>query len=355
MQPLELKRPETEEERAPRRLLSFLESRKDDLSPLLIATHNFPDPDAMASAFALKFLAKEGFGIDSRIVYGGMIGRTENREMAKQLKIPLNKLKATDFKRFPNIALVDTQPKFQNNSFPGNRRATLVIDQHPPDVEPAADCAIVDPNCGATSVILAQALLLREISLPTNLATALAYGILSDTLDLSRVRRKDVIRAYLDILPQCDMKLLARIRNPFQSRSYFSNVGRGVRNAVVFRRLIVSQLGRVRHPDSVSQMADFLLTYEKVTWSFCTGRFQGRLHVSLRTQVSDANAGETLRDIFDNRKAAGGHGNIAGGSLTIGKDKPEEIWREAEETLQARLVKRLRISSRIKPRRAFNV
>jgi nanoRNase/pAp phosphatase (c-di-AMP/oligoRNAs hydrolase) len=65
------------------RLLDFLSQRQDSLSPLLILTHNYPDPDGLAAAFALGYLAQQHFGITWKIAYGGMIGRSENRAMVK--------------------------------------------------------------------------------------------------------------------------------------------------------------------------------------------------------------------------------------------------------------------------------
>lgn len=76
-----------------RRLLGFLSKRRDSIFPLLILTHNYPDPDALAAAFALDCLA-EGYGIQTTIAYGGVIGRAENRAMVRILKIPVRKVKS---------------------------------------------------------------------------------------------------------------------------------------------------------------------------------------------------------------------------------------------------------------------
>jgi nanoRNase/pAp phosphatase (c-di-AMP/oligoRNAs hydrolase) len=69
-----------------RRLLRFLRRRRGGLSPLLILTHDFPDPDALASAFALQHVAQSAFQIQSRIVYGGELGRTEKKMMVRLLR-----------------------------------------------------------------------------------------------------------------------------------------------------------------------------------------------------------------------------------------------------------------------------
>jgi len=204
-----------------RRLLAFLSRQRKRLSPLLILTHDFPDPDALASAFALQYLAQSAFDIQSRIAYGGEIGRTENRTMVRLLRIPLHRMRKVWLKNYACIALVDTQPAFGNNSFPGGKRATIIIDQHGPHTPPQADLVLVDPDCGATCVIIAQALLARREPIPARVASALAYGILTDTLDLYRAKRPDVVQTYLRVLQQADMRTLARIQNPTRSRRFF--------------------------------------------------------------------------------------------------------------------------------------
>ncbi len=325
-----------------RKILRFLSRRRGTLSPLLILTHDYPDPDTLASAYALQYLAARRFGIESKIVYGGIIGRMENREMVRLLKLPVRKLQASDLRKFEHVALVDTQPGFQNNSFPKNRRATLVIDQHPSVEKPAADLAVIDPDCGATCIILAKALLRSKTELPSGVATALAYGILSDTLNLYRARRPDIMETYLAILPRCDLRVLAQIQNPARSRRFFTTLARGIETARVSRRLIVSHLGVVENPDLVSQIADFLLTYSRMHWSLATGRFGHKLHVSLRIDNPNADAGEILRDIFEHRGEAGGHDAIAGGSFKVGPAS-QARWQEAEESLLDRLRRRVRV------------
>ena len=82
-----------------RRLLAFLSRHRARLSPLLILTHDFPDPDALASAFALQYLAQTAFDIQARIAYGGELGRTENRMMVRLLRIPLQRMRKTWLKK----------------------------------------------------------------------------------------------------------------------------------------------------------------------------------------------------------------------------------------------------------------
>ncbi len=344
------KLPENLAARHGRKLLRFLDKEKSSISPLLIITHDYPDPDAIATAMALQYLAERAHGIRSRIVYKGIIGRVENRAMVSLLRIPVHKIRPSDIRNYEHAALIDTQPDFENNPYPRNRKVTLVIDQHPYVRPPLARLALIDTECGATSIILAQALLLSGLEIPKRVATALVYGILSDTLGLYRAHRADIIQTYLDILPLCDMRALIRIQNPPKSKKFFGTLRDGLQNARASRGLIVSHLGGVDHPDLVSEIADFLLTYRGMDRSLCTGRYKGKLYVSLRSNRLTDDTPEILRNIFDDRKEAGGHDRVAGGSFHIGgKEGNERPWRDAEERLVTRLQKRLSLS----PRGAF--
>ncbi|MBI4055474.1 MAG: DHH family phosphoesterase [Elusimicrobia bacterium] len=322
-----------------RLLLDFLSQKGKSLSPLLILTHDHPDPDSMASALALSYLAEKTAGIRTRIVYGGIIGRPENRMMAKLLHIPLRPLLETDLQRHSSVALVDTQSPFANNRFPPHRKATLVIDHHPPHRQTQAELAWIDESVGATATLLVEALKETGLGIPTRLATALLYGISSETQGLGRGADKRDVRAYLSLVPLSHTAVLARIQNPSRPRFFFVMVGKAIQNAFVCRNVIGGHLGAVPDPDIVAQTADFLLSHENMRWALSTARYDGRLHVSLRSSNPRANAGRILARLL--RGTAGGHERIAGGALEIARDASEEVWLKEEQAVVSGFLKML--------------
>jgi hypothetical protein len=48
---------------------------------VLVVVHNFPDPDALASAATFKYLAEELYKVKVSIGYGGNVGRAENKTL----------------------------------------------------------------------------------------------------------------------------------------------------------------------------------------------------------------------------------------------------------------------------------
>ncbi|MDE2141224.1 MAG: DHH family phosphoesterase [Elusimicrobia bacterium] len=316
-----------------RRLLKFLEEKGRGLSPLTILTHDHPDPDALASAWALELLARSIGKVRCRIVYGGIIGRAENRMMAERLRVPAHSLRKGELAGVPHLALVDTQPPFKNNRCPPRRIPDLIIDHHPRHADTQADMLLIDEEVGATTTILVEALMAAGLRVPGHLATGIVYGIGSETQNLGREATPRDMNAYQHFWPKAHMKTLWRISYPQRSEAFFETLARGVREAFIAGRVVGVHLGEVNTPDRVAQIADFLLTLEKMRWSVVTARYQGRLHVSLRSNDPGAGAGRLLKRLLRGGNRGGGHAMIAGGSLELEAAADETAWRGAEDRL----------------------
>lgn len=311
-------------------IAAFLSRQRGALSRLVILTHDHPDPDAIASAWALAHLAERLGGARSRIVYGGVIGRMENQTMVRTLRVPIRPVKSQELAQADHVALVDTQPPFQNNRFPPRRRATLVIDHHRRNPHTVADFLLIDETAGATTTLLAEALLAARLEVPSRLATALVYGISSETQNLGREAGPRDIAAYRAFFPKASIATLSKIQNPPRPGSFFTTLGRAIHHAFIIGRVIGVHLGSAPSQDVVAHMADFLLTHEKMRWSVVTGRYDGRLFVSLRTRNPRAEAGRLLWRLLGSGTSAGGHAMIAGGSIPVGTSASEAAWVSAE-------------------------
>jgi nanoRNase/pAp phosphatase (c-di-AMP/oligoRNAs hydrolase) len=316
-----------------RKLVALLKDGARQLSPLTILTHDHPDPDALASAWALAHLAYGLSKIRTRIVYGGVIGRAENRLMAERLLIPAHPLRPGEIKAAAHVALVDTQPPFRNNRFAPRRHAELIIDHHGRHADTQADVALIDDSVGATSTILGEALLESGLAIPRRLATAIVYGIGSETQNLGRDGGARDMAVYQALWPKANMRALWKISYPRRSAVFFAELGRAIRHAFVCRQIIGVHLGPLQSPDAVAQIADFLLTLEGMRWSFVTGRYQGRLHLSLRTGDPSERAGTLLKRLLGGGNRGGGHAMIAGGAVEVGLEAPDHEWRQMEEKL----------------------
>ena len=326
-------------------LLDFLAAEGRRLSPLLILTHDHPDPDALASAWGLAHLARSLGGIKARIGYGGAIGRAENRMMAERLGIPAERLGPREIASFDHAALVDTQPAFRNNRFPPRRKPDIIIDHHPLNAATRARFAWIDKTAGATTTLIAEAFLASGVRVPPRLSTAIVYGIGSETQNLGREATGRDLAVYQAFWPKASVKTLWNIAYPRHSSDFFATIARAIRRCFTARNVIGTNLGPLKSPDRVAQVADFLLTHESMRWSIVTGRCRGKLHVSLRTTDPEGGAGRLLRRLLGGQNRAGGHEMIAGGALEVGADASEEKWAEVEDAvmlafLESRGIKR---------------
>src|SRR5713101_2062679 len=76
----------------------------------LILTHDNPDPDSLAAAVALEYLLERRAGIESKVAYGGIIGRSENAALVKVLHLRAYPVSEVSLADYDLRALVDTQP-----------------------------------------------------------------------------------------------------------------------------------------------------------------------------------------------------------------------------------------------------
>ncbi|MDW7680005.1 MAG: DHH family phosphoesterase [bacterium] len=320
--------------------LAQLDQILSDRKKMLIVVHNYPDPDAIAAAWALSYLAEKRNKVQSSIAHGGFIGRAENKVMLSELKINLKNISRIKFNSYDCIAVVDTQPQAGNNSLPLEVRCDLVINHHPLRKKNLCGFQIIEPEVGASATILTEILIASEVDIPKDLATALAYAIRSETQDLGRETSERDIQAYHHVYSRSNMPKLARITKPKLPRSYFNMLANTLHCTVSFRNIICAHLGKVEVVEMVAEMADLLLRHKHISWSLCTGHFNEELFLSLRSSNPQAKAGKLIQRIILDRKNAGGHGMFAGGKISIAGMEQEEII-QLEKRLSDELAKQL--------------
>ena len=320
----------------------------DRPGPLVILPHDNPDPDSMASAAALKFIAGSLLEKPAHIALGGIVGRAENRAMRTYLNIDLVPVSEVRFDGDTQIALVDTQPGRPNNSLPEGIVPHVVIDHHPAYAEyPGVPFLDLREAYGATSTILTE--YLRESKLPVDhkIATALFYGITAETQDLGREATPADIEAAHFLYPYTNKRRLAKIENARVPREYFRIFREAIDKAVLYGdRIVLSVLDEVQYPDMVAEVADFLLRLDHVDWAAAIGTFEGCLHCSIRTTERETNAGEILQRVLGS-KLAGGHDQIAGGRIPVGRDHEARL--RAASTVRDRLLAELGVSEQGRP------
>lgn len=291
---------------------------------ILIVCHNNPDPDTIASAAALKSLFLHTSRAKVTVCYGGIIGRAENRQLTRRLKIDMIPIRDVDFRDHSLVCMVDTQPGTGNNSLPRGILPHIVIDHHPLRRN-TAKCAFADvrPKYGSTSTIMTE--YLRELELPIDkmLATGLFYGLKTDTNGLLRSATKADLDAFNFLFPKIAPKTLASIENPRIPKSYFLKFADGINGSIQYGDVIISQMGKLHNPDIAAEMADFLLRMENIHWSLCIGEYRDEMVMSVRTSRRGWWAGRVAIKVLRGLGTGGGHEKAAGGRVNISGLSPE--------------------------------
>lgn len=334
-------KPKTHRGRKIGQLLELLSGRKN----MLIVMQDYPDPDAIASAAALRLLANQKTVVQCSFGYGGTVGRAENQALVKYLGMKLHDVHNLDLSKFDVIAMVDTQPASGNNALCHDVIPDIVIDHHPirsnSRRSPYTD---VRGKYGATSTILAEYLEDALLDPGVQIATALLYGIRSDTQDLGQEASNADIQALVRLYPKANHRMLGRIVLEKLPRAYFELLHRGLQSAVAYSRCVISGLGEIDNPDMIGEVADLLLRDQESTWSFCYGWYQNRLLISVRTSEPDADAGKIVQGVVGRKGSGGGHSVMAGGQIPLDSDSKTKRA-SLEKTIVNRFLKKLNVKN----------
>ncbi len=316
------------------KLLSLLKGKRK----VLIITHENPDPDSIAAAFGLKYIFRRTMGVSSIIAYGGIIGRAENQSMVKLLDIDMVPLGGISTRNYSVIAVVDCQPHTGNLPLAKGIKPNILIDHHPLRKSSAnAEFIDVRRGIGSTSTIIAQYIRLLGIEMDKKVATALFYGIKSDTRDLGRQSTDADIRASVYLFPYTLQKKLARIEHPEMPKEYFIELCSVLNNAKIYGDVVVARVNMIGWPEMIGEFADELIQMEGMRWCICYGRHNGSLLFSIRTTRSSHMAGVLAHKICHGIGKGGGHETFAAGKIDLAQALKKV--RDPEDILLKRFLK----------------
>jgi nanoRNase/pAp phosphatase (c-di-AMP/oligoRNAs hydrolase) len=321
-----------------RRLIAAARGKR---RPLVHLQHN-PDPDALASGVALQYLLKRLLGLDTILTHTGQVGRSENRSMLRWLGIRIIPAYKVDYADFDLVAVVDTHPGSGTCRLPGGVVPDIVVDHHPMD-EAMEGVAVpfLDTHFGSTSTMVGWLMVENNIPASKRVATALVYGIKTDTLDLSRSENPYDERVYHEMYERSDRQILRRIQRARLPQDYFQVLERGLRRARVTDFTVTTYLGKVDHSDAVAEMADLLFRLEGMRWAMVGGIKGPMMYISLRAvRAEGVDAGRVASAISDGN--GGGHETFAAAQIHRPADgtRPEaffdSIWVRFLEEVRAK-------------------
>ncbi len=299
-------------ERALRRARThhMAEELREALAPaknLLILVQHDPDPDAIASALALRTILGRN-KTTAPIGSFGQVTRPENVTMIRLLEVEIEHITPDHLDQYDGIALVDVQPPYFNDLL---SRVDAVIDHHPCVASYDAGYADVRTNVGSTSTIFVQYLQAINAKVPQRLATALYYGLKTDTLFLGRETTDADIDAFTYLYPLANHSLIRRMERPELPLRDLDALGYALRARAISDTTFFTHLGLVEREDVLPQFAEFCLQVEGIERSVVSGIFCGNLVVSLRSHAHVKGSGGLVRHSFGQFGSAGGHRSMA--------------------------------------------
>lgn len=282
----------------------------------VIAIRGYPDPDSIGSAMAHAYICAQ-YDIEATILYFDDISHQENRALVKRLAIEMVRYSPKmDLGQFDRMAIVDSQTVVLPNDV-----ATIpivsVVDHHKYQGEPLAEFVDIREDSGSTCSIYAEYLadglakLERENPQCAKLASALLYGIRSDTDDYLLARELDY-RGAAYLAPYADHELLMGISKQSVSPRTMEITQKAYANKVIAGTFLISGVGFVRDEDrdSIGQAADYLLQREGIDTVLCYGIVNNQyVDGSLRTTSSVVDPDRFLKELL----GSDAHGNAYGG------------------------------------------
>ena len=275
-----------------------------------------PDPDGIACGYAIRALLGRKRTTAPMISFGE-VKRPENRAMVDALGIEVQTITPEELDEFDGLVLVDLQPNVLGENPPARVLSVdAVIDHHPERSGYDAVIRDIRPPYGATASILTEYLRAANMEVGPKLATALLYGIKSDTQLLGRETSSHDMDAFAFLHSLHSPALLRRIERPALPIDGLRALGRALCNTEVKDDIHLLVLGKVRE-DVIPQVAEMALQAEGAEWAIAAGIVGRDLVFSVRNLGYVRAAGDVVRAVVEGLGVGGGHRSMAKGIIPL--------------------------------------
>jgi len=272
------------------------------------------DPDALASAMALSriFWRKVKKVQIFRI---NRIDRADNLAFVRMLDIGNSHIRLLKKSGFTKWAIVDSQPS-HNPAFAGIE-FDIIIDHHLLTADLAAEFIDIREEYGSNAAIMTEYLKALKITPSPRLATALFYGIKSDTNNFVRETAVADMVAFRYLYDFINPNIIKKIESAEFSRKTLSDFKKAIEAMVFFKEMAVIHMGSVEKPDTLVIVADFFLKIAEANWSIVSGVYDQTLIVIFRNAGFRRDAGKLAKEMFDAIGSAGGHKSAARAEIPL--------------------------------------
>ncbi|EPR35448.1 phosphoesterase RecJ domain protein [Alkalidesulfovibrio alkalitolerans DSM 16529] len=274
------------------------------------------DPDSMASAMALKRIIGRRVAKVS-LAHINEVRRPDNLTMIRTLRIPTHMLTKRMPSHYDRLALVDSQPH-HNPAFEG-LEFSIVLDHHPLKAESpvAAPFTEIRTEYGACSTLLTEYLYNLGIKPSPLLATALLYGIKSDTQSFERNFCDTDVRAFRHLTKFANQMALKKIVRSEYHLHWLHYFRAALERLEICEHGAYVYMGEVENPDILVILADFFLRVHEINWTAIAGKCGPTLVVIFRGDGLEQDVGVMASEMFGDVGSAGGHRQAARAEIDL--------------------------------------
>ena len=307
----------------------------------LVVLQDFPDPDALSTAWAYSLIAEQ-FAITTDIVYAGTLSHQENIALVRLTNLPCQKLDVSslrpdDLKEYQGAVFVDhqgTTSQIAQLIEAAELPLLVLVDHHSLQNIYQAEFEDIRTGAAATATIFAEylrdGLLELDASNPRHVqcATALMHGLRSETDQLRQAKEADLIAAaYISRFQ--DGQLLSAVLSSSRSRRVMDIIATALGKRHIRNNFSISGVGYLRFEDrdAIPQAADFLISEEDVHTAVVYGIIHSEngqevVTGSLRTNKLTLDPDDFLKRAFgqdgSGRFFGGGRSQAGGFEITLG-------------------------------------
>ncbi len=313
-----------------KQLVQVCEGRK-----VYIQTHNFPDPDAIASAFGLQRLLAH-FDVEATLCYAGRIDKLSAFKMLDAFKIKMFSYEelSGQMKEKDAIICVDSQKNGGNiTDFVGDEVAC--IDHHPTFVEvdyQYEDICIT----GACATLIANYYKTLEITPDKEVATALLYGLRMDTLQFSRGVTPLDIEMFGFLFPFSDREKLSQLERNNLELQDLQAYGAAIDSITIFNKVGFASIPFSCPDGLIGALSDFVLALEEVLVAVVLCKREDGIKFSVRSEIPQVHAGHLTRAALAGYGDGGGHQAMAGG--LVRNEQIEQLGQYPEQVFRDRFL-----------------
>ena len=290
-----------------------------------IQTHNYPDHDAVASAFGLQYLFSQ-FAIKSKIIYVGSINRDSLIWMIDKLSIEI--FNSDDFPEMvaeDQIVIVDGC-KGNKNVLDLIGDEVAVIDHHKVEADKLEDVRFKDIKdyLGSCSALIASYYDELRVDIPESVATAFLIGINMDTSNLTRAVHQTDLKYFYELYFKADTNFVNFTLRNFLGLDDLSHYKYLVDNIRVKEEVAFCYFKDGCNINTLGVLSDFVLALKEVDLVTLCASNNNKINFSLRNENDNWNASAIVQEMLKNLGNGGGHSHMAGGVMFNADDFNED-------------------------------